>query len=301
MKFYENIEAERERIQKCISRFGWTSDHNLDWYSCCMDNKDGKPVFIEFDDGTGLLTYKYFSEWSIWSDPLCDKDLGADKISEFAEFLLSDQIKEIWCVDVSDSIRPALIKKSTLSVDDIYYSLLWPVMDITSYNPLLPGGHFKDIRNAKSKFYREHKIEILEPKNVAKEDLIKIVDDWKKKVIKKQKEDVYDLKYRNAIENNFRGFLTSRVILADGRPIGFNAGYEVVNSPGRFAGVVGIHDYSINDLGLILWLEDLEWIKNAGYKELDMQGDEDGGGLRFKMQFNPVIERKTNTFSICRQ
>ena len=51
----------------------------------------------------------------------------------------------------------------------------------------------------------------------------------------------------------------------------------------------------------MLWLEDLDWIKNTGYKELDMQGDEGGGGLEFKMQFGPKIERKTDTFSIQRK
>src|SRR3989344_371054 len=298
MKFYENVEAERDRIQNCIQKFGWTSDHNLDWYSGCMNSKDGQPVFVEFDDGTGILTHKYFDKWSVWSDPLCKKSLGTDKISEFASIVLANQIKEVWCVDVSDNIRPILIKRNTLSVDDIYYSLSWPVMDMTSYDPTLPGGHFKDIRNAKNKFYREHKVQIVETNNLKNEDLHEIVNNWKEAVLLKQnEEDVYDLKYHNAIENNFRSFLTSRVLVVDGKPVGFNAGYEVVNYPGRFAGVIGIQDYSINELSLILWLEDLEWIKNAGYKELDMQSDENGG-LKFKMQFNPVIERKTDTFSI---
>ena len=102
-----------------------------------------------------------------------------------------------------------------------------------------------------------------------------------------------------AIKNNFRGFVTSRVMVADGRPVGFNAGYEVPNRPGRFAGIIGLHDYSIKDLGTILWLEDLDWIKNAGYKELDMQGSEPED-LRTKIQFGAIIERKTDTFSITR-
>ena len=87
-------------------------------------------------------------------------------------------------------------------------------------------------------------------------------------------------------------------MVADGKPVGFNAGYEVVNRPGRFAGVIGIHDYSIKDLGTILWLEDLGWIKNSGYKELDMQGNEYEWELKQKTQFGAVIERKTDTFSI---
>ena len=89
-------------------------------------------------------------------------------------------------------------------------------------------------------------------------------------------------------------------MVVDGRPIGFNAGYEVPNMPDRFAGIIGIHDYSFKDLGTILWLEDLDWIKkNTKYKIYDMQGDE-GGGLDSKIRIGGRIERKTDTFSIRR-
>lgn len=172
---------------------------------------------------------------------------------------------------------------------------------MSKYDSSLPGGNFKEIRNAKNKFYREHQVKILEAKDVSKKDLYKIVDDWAKEVGRKQKEDVYDLRYRKIIENNFRGFLTARVLVVDDRPVGFNAGYDVPNHPGRFAGIIGIHDYSIKDLGTILWLEDLEWIKNTGYKELDMQGSEYEWELKQKTQFGGVIERKTDTFSIQRK
>lgn len=300
MKIYEDINTERDRIQACINKFGWTSDHNLDWY---LDSvaEEAIPVFVEFDDGTGLLTHKYSDKWRIWSDPLSRSNNAAEKVGEFSEFIIAGDIKEVWCDDVSDKIYSELKNNNTFKLNDIYYSLLWPVLEMSKYDPFLPGGHFKDIRNARSKFYREHEVKVLKTSELIKEDLLKIVDGWFKEVIKKGKEDVYDLKYRKAIENNFRGFLNSRVMLVDDRPVGINAGYEVPNYSGRFAGVIGIHDYSLTDLGLILWLEDLEWIKNAGYKELDMQGDEEGGGLKFKMQFNPTIERKTETFSIIKK
>ena len=302
MKFYENIEAERERIQNCIRKFGWTSDHNLDWFADCIVSEDGRPVFVEFDDGTGLLTHKYLNKWRIWSDPLCEKQSASDKIFKFADHVLSDEIREVWCDDVSDIIYPELKNSNSLKINDIYYSLQWPVLDMDKYDTSLPGGHFKDIRNARSKFYREHSVEILSTDQLAKEDLLKIVDAWKMEVLKKQEEkDVADLKYQIAIKNNFRGFITSRVMVVDGRPIGFNAGYEVVNSPDRFVGIIGTQDYSVKEMALMLWLEDLNWIKNAGYKELDMQGDEGGGGLEFKMQFGPIIERKTDTFSIMKK
>lgn len=308
MKFYDNIEAERERIQKCIDRFGWTSDHNLDWYLDSIIEEEARPMFVEFDDSTGFLAHKYPNKWRIWSDPLVPRRSSAGLslesemascIEEFSFSVLKDnKVKEVWCDDVSDKIYPELKKNPFLKLNGIYYHLYWPVLDMDKYDPSLPGGHFKEIRNARNKFYREHEINVLQTSELTKEYLLKIVDDWFKEIAKKQKEDVYDLRYRKAIENGFRGFLSSRVMIVDGRPVGFNAGYEVPNHSRRFAGVIGIHDYSMKDLGIALWLEDLEWIKNAGYKELDMQGSEDDGGLKLKLQFGGKIERKTNTFSI---
>ena len=301
MKFYKDIESERGRIEACIKKFGHTSDHNLDWWLCAAITPDAVPVFIQWPDDSGLLAHRCENEWHIWSDPLSRESEMASRIEEFCSHALGDNnIKEVWCDDVADSIFPALKNKPHLKLNDIYFTLLWPVLDMVKYDPSLPGGHFKDIRNAKSKFYREHQVKILDTNDAAKDDLYRIVDDWYSQVIKKQnKEDVFNSKYRVAIKRGFPGFITSRVMIVDGRPIGFNAGYEMPNNPSRFAGIIGLHDYSIKDLGTVLWLEDLEWIKNAGYKELDMQGGEPED-LKTKTQFGAVIERKTDTFSIVR-
>lgn len=301
MIFYENIESERDKIESCIKKFGHTSDHNLDWWTCALVTPDAVPVFVQWPDESGLLTHRCANEWHIWSDPLSLESEMASRIEEFCSHALEDKnIKEVWCDDVADFIYPALKNTRSLKLNDIYFSLQWPVLNMLKYDPSLPGGHFKDIRNAKNKFYREHQVKILNAGDVSKEELCRIVDDWYKRVIKKQnKEDIFDLKYRMAIKNNFRGFVASRVMIVDGRPVGFNAGYEAPNCPGRFAGIIGLHDYSIKDLGVILWLEDLDWIKNAGYKELDMQGSEPED-LKTKTQFGAVVERKTDTFSIQR-
>jgi len=209
---------------------------------------------------------------------------------------LNSGVNEVWCLDVSEEACPSIIKKSPFKVGNIQYSLFWPVLNMLEYDTTLSGGKFKDIRNARNKFYREHKIDVVNCGEIDKKDLHKIVEDWKNIVSKRP--NIYALKYHKVIDNNFKGFLTARVLVVDGKPMGFNAGYEVPNKSGRFAGVVGIHNYSLNDLGTILWLEDLDWIKSAGYKELDMQGSEDDGGLKLKLRFGAVVERKTNTFFI---
>lgn len=298
MKIYEDIETERDRIEACIQKYGWTSDHNLDWFMVCANNESGRPVFVEFDDGTGLLTHKYDSEWRIWSDPLCPKEISLNKISEFAESVISGNIKQIWCDDVSENIYNELKKNSNLEPREIYYSLFWPILNMHKYDPNLPGGNFKEMRNGKNKLYREHKVEIVDATHINAIDLHKIVDAWKQKIsLREDAGDIYDLKYHKIIDKNFKGFKTARALIIDGKTVGFNAGYEVTNHPGRFAGIIGIHDYSLNDLGTMLWLEDLEWIKLNGYKKLDMQGSDDGG-LKLKLRFGAQVERKTDTFSI---
>ena len=270
------------------------------------------PVFVEWPDGSGLLTHRYPDKWRIWSDPLSAETDYSSRIGEFALEIFSarggfalggkdNNIKEIWCDDLSDKIYPELKKNSSLQLNVPYYHLYWPVLDMAIYNPSLPGSHFKEIRNARSKFYREHRVIIQKASDFTQAQLLKIVDDWTVEVNKKQKEDVYDLRYRLLIKNNFRGFTTARVMVVDERPVGFNAGYDVPNYPGRFAGAIGIHDYSVKDLGTVLYLEDLDWIKSAGYKELDMEGSEYEWELKVKTQYGAVIERKTDTFSIQRK
>lgn len=304
IKIYEDIEGERDRIQKCINKYGWTSDHNLDWFlDSDVSQNRGIHNFVEFSDGSGLLASKYKNEWRIWSDPLTTKEKAAEKIIEFSKSILEDEIKEIWCDYVTDHIRPSLLGVGKLKINDIYFSLLYLVLNMEKYDLSLPGGHLKDVRNAKNKFYREHKVEVLDAKNADKEEMYKIIDNWKINAVKKQGLDsVYDNWYRNAINNKFKGFESARLLKVDDKAIGINGGYEVVNNKKRFAGIIGIHNYSHKDLGTILWLEDLEWIKKNSYREVDMQGwEENDPALKFEMRLGAKVERKTNTFSIVKK
>ncbi len=162
MKLYENIEVERDRIEACIKKFGWTSDHNLDWFSVAVISEEGKPAFAEFEDGSGILFHIYSDGWQIWSDPLGDKKMGAERVEEFINFAFKEGIDRVWCNYISDNIYPALSLKKKFKINSIDYSLDWPVLNMEKFDLSLPGGHFKDIRNARSKFNREHKIHVLD-------------------------------------------------------------------------------------------------------------------------------------------
>lgn len=303
IKIYDNIEEERERIEKCIQEYGWTSDHHLDWFSSALVKENGRPSFAQFDDGSGILFHVYSNEWHIWSDPLCDKNNSVVLVSEFIEEAFSQGINTLWLNYISDSIYPSLLKSnSEFKISPIDYTLQWLALDLIKFNLSLPGRHFKDIRNARNKFHRDHKLKSIPFDSKFKDDLNRIIDVWKVNALKKEEEKyVYDLWYRNIVSKEFKNFKTARVIIVDDKAVGFNAGVDVVNNPGRFGAIIGLHDYSISDLGLMMWLEDFEWMIGAGYKVVDMQADEATLKSRNKMQFHPTIERKTDTFCITRK
>jgi len=90
----------------------------------------------------------------------------------------------------------------------------------------------------------------------------------------------------------------ARKALVDGRPVGFNAGWETPNNSSEWSASIGIHDYSVHDLGVALMYEDLVWIKNAGYKTCDLEGS-DASALHFKTQFfDSFTTYKTYTFYV---
>jgi len=171
------------------------------------------------------------------------------------------------------------------------------VVDMISWNPDLPGRHFKELRNALSKFNREHQVKVIPTSELDKKDLHDVVDRW---FVSRDKDGIVVLpgRYHNMINNNFGGTESSRVMLVDDKSVGFNAGWETPNNSSEWSASIGIHDYSVHDLGVALMYEDLVWIKNAGYKTCDLEGS-DPQALRFKTQFfNEFKTYKTYTFYV---
>lgn len=85
-------------------------------------------------------------------------------------------------------------------------------------------------------------------------------------------------------------------MIVDGKVVGFNAGWETPNNPKEWSAAIGLHDFSIKDLGIALLMEDLRWIKDAGYKTCDLEGS-DPPALRFKTQFFPAGHKSYKTYT----
>ena len=292
MRIVENPVEERELIESIMKKHGHTPDHNFDWLMYCSD--EGEPKMAIWDDGYAVWYYKNKNGLVAISDPIAPINKYQEVIGEFLKTLF-DPDRRIRFLDLRDEAHD-IIRNLYPDNYKFDYDIVWPVADMNLFDPELPGGHFKEIRNALSKFNREHKVEIREAISVDKNDLNGIVDRWLDDRTKAGIEELFPVRYHNMIDGNFRGTDSARVMFVDGKAVGFNAGWETPNKPNEWSAAIGLHDFSIKDLGLALLMEDLEWIKRGGYKTCDLEGS-DPPALRFKTQFFSKFDTyKTYTF-----
>lgn len=297
--FLDDPVAYRPILAEAVRRYGHAPEHNVFWYQY-EAHPDQKPVFVSWSDGSRLMTYKEESAWYVFSEPLATPEKKVSVLIQFIIHALKEKdIKKVvveLTAETRKSLRQAL--PETLRDVSINYTLTWPIFDIANFDPALPGRFFKRLRNARNKFYRTYHMDVRDARTVPKADLYNVAERWKK--MRGGTDGTYDHRYRNLIENNFEGTQTARAISVDGRVVAINAGWSVANRPGHYYAGVGIHDYSVSDIGLIMNLEDLEWIKNAGYKTADFGGGEKAL-TNFKKHFGPSTYYKTFVFSIIRR
>ena len=298
MQFLSDVEKKHDIIQASIDKYGYAPEHNFDWYLC--NTEPNQIAVVAFwPDGELLLTHKEKKEWYVFSEPVMPVRDAGTRIAEFASRVFEDvEIKKIVFELRAETRRAALnALPKTLRACAINYTLVWPVMNMKSFDPALPGKHWKHIRNARNAFYRDHKVEVFGAKTREKEELHALIDAWKK--TRPAHDRAYTHTFHHLIDYSFRGTSEARAFVVDGRLRGLNAGWKIPNSD-LYYGSVGIHDYFHRDLGLILYLDDLVWLKERGYSETDMGGGE-GALTAFKNQIFPERWYKTFVFSIVRR
>lgn len=294
MKIIENSLGERESIESIINKYGYTPDHNFDWLMYCSD--EGKPNVALWDEGAvWFCKNSDKKECTIVSDPIAPPEIHQRLLEDLVKHLFGSGINRLLFLDVRTKVH-SFCQTGEMGRYTFYYDIDWPVVNMDLFDPRLPGGKFKDIRNALNKFNREHRVEVKTVDTVDKKDLHGIVDRWTDNRTKAGIEELYPVRYHNMIDGSFRETKSARVMLVDGKAVGFNAGWETPNTTGEWSAAVGTHDFSVKDLGVALLMEDLEWIKKAGYKTCDLEGS-DPPALRFKTQFFSKFDTyKTYTF-----
>lgn len=299
LKFYDDVIAARPLIEETIQRFGYAPEHNFDWYRFCTED-DEKNIFVADDHGGGLLTMLENEKSRVFSSPLAPFSRRVPLLVGYLERIFQmPNIKKVW-FELEAPLRKEFLcmLPKCFKSNPINYTLTWPIMDMKTFDSILPGGHYKFLRKEKHRFYRNHIVTVLDAKEFEdKESLHAIIDAWKER--RKAHDKTYCGEYHNMINDNFKGTTIARVFIVDGKAVGINAGWMIPNS-NRFYGAIGIHDYSVPNLGAMLYLEDLEWLKIHGYGEVDMGGGE-GALTEFKKEFLPESFYKTHVFSVVKR
>jgi len=295
MKIYE---SDFETIaRKCIAMYGNCEEHHYEHFLNFADKKK-KPFFFDFS-GYGVLAFKFKDgkTWQVMREILAPKEKRTKIMLDFADYVLNKLKAETLKIELVEDTREDLLKhlqEKKLRALKVNYYLDWPLFDIEKWDDNLHGGDFKNLRNIKNKFYREHKVEFVPHDELGKEELKRIVHDWRKN--RKNSNQAKYHEYLHAIDSGFQGFDETRIMIVDGKVRAITAGWKVANSE-QYYSSLGIIDYSIDRLSEIANLDDLSYLNSRGYKIVNFGGSEDKL-LEFKKKFKPSSMYRTYIFSV---
>ncbi|MBW2992065.1 DUF2156 domain-containing protein [Candidatus Woesearchaeota archaeon] len=300
MKIIENNFEELAKTS--INKHGNCEEHNYEHF-LYLGTSAKIPVFISFDNDMAILALKSATGkvWYVVREVLAPEEKKLEIFLEFADYILNKQDNERLQIEVEDSFRNELLKnldRINLRACPVNYHLDWPLFDMEKWDGhLMPGKDWKKLRNIKNKFYKNHKIEIKKPEEVDKEELKRIITEWKSE--RNAEDFARHQEYLNVVDSDFKGFDEARVLVVDDKPRAITAGWKVPNSDHYYSSL-GVLDYSIDRLGEIANLDDLNYLKSKGYKIVNFGGS-DGDLLEFKKKFKPHSQYRTYIFSLMRR
>ncbi len=296
-KVYEsNFEA---IARKCIMKYGNCEEHHYEHFLNFADDKK-KPMFAEFS-GQGILAFKFKDgkTWQVMREVLAPKEQRTTIMLEFADYVLNKLKADTLKIELIDDTRKDLLKhlkEKKLRALKVNYYLDLPLFEMDKWDENLSGKDFKNLRNVKNKFYKEHKVEFVSHDKVTKDELKRIVHDWRKS--RRNTNHASYQEYLNIIDSDFKGFDETRIMIVDGKHRAITAGWRVPNSE-QYYSSLGLIDYSLDRLSEIANLDDLTYLKSKGYKIVNFGGSEDKL-LEFKKKFKPNSMYRTYIFSIKR-
>lgn len=312
MEFLEADSKETESVaERAIAAYGYAAEHNFQWYLHCggeyesskrLGMKKEKNIFVRFGGGFGLLTKEDKGTiYSVFSEPIAPAEHRGRVLSEYAVYVLKSLSAKKVVFDIESETREKFLAVLPSDLRALppskAYSLVAPVVNVSAFDSKLRGKSNENPRYRRNKFFREHSLEVKNVNDAEVDVLNNIVEEWKK--FRHAQGRAACERYYNLIASGFKGTERARVFVVDGRPVGFSAGWPIPNSSSYYLGVV-LHDYSLPSLGVIIYLETLEWLKGSAYTHVDL-----GGGDKpitdFKNQFQPESWYTTYSFSVVKK
>lgn len=302
MKVISDIAKHEKKIKSSISKFGYCAEHNYMHYFYMQNAKEKNAVFDFGKDKLLLANVNNKNKWFLFPNGiLAPKNERYSLLKKFLDYaLIKMKTKKIF-VEADEELRREILNKLKNSKKyracSYAYILYWPLYNMSKFDDKLRGKEWKKLRNIKNRFYKQHKIKVVDSKKVPKEELKKILDMWLRK--RQVRERVKKQYYANLIESNFKGTDMAKTLIVDGKPCSITAGWKIPNSNNYYSHV-GILDYSHEGLGEVANIIDLKQLKRKNYEYADFGGSTKAL-LYFKKKFKPERIYKTYVFSIVRR
>ena len=291
-----------DKIQQSINKFGSKPEQNV-YYYLNDSSKNTKNMLFDFG-GDKLILASYNESLNVWylfpSGILAPEEDSLSALLQFCYHCLEARRCKKIVMEVEDGLFhqfKAELKKEAfsmfkiLNINQIYY---WPVIDLSSWDCNLKGKRWRKLRKMKNKFYKNKNIRNVPSMEFSKSALKKIVFDWKQN--RKGSDRANSTLYLNFIDNGFLGVDYAMSICLDNEPCSISAGWRIPNTNSFYSSIM-LHNYKINGLGEVMYLESLNELKNMKFDSVDLGGS-DKDLLLFKQKFQPSYKYKTLEFSI---
>lgn len=295
MEFITDNDQLRGLLARAIEYYGWAPEHNLFDFIYATDVETENNC-IYFPDGCALMAKRHGRTWWLLAEPIAGIERRVPVVVEFlAAVFKNHQAQKVYC-ELSKETRRGVVKSLPpfLRACRVNYSLQWPIFDLAMFDPELKGNFYKNVRSVKNQFYTKHRVTISPADTAPSAALHSIIDAWSKN--RGGRDIVFSEYYHNFVKNRFEGTDSARVIIVDKIARAINGGWRIPNSK-RFYKAIGIHDYSLPGLGDIAMIEELTWLKSAGFESADFGGGE-ASVTNFKKRFGPSEFYKTFYFSV---
>ncbi len=302
MEVIDTIDESKNKIIDSIKKYGFMYEHNY-WSFYNQSTAYAKPFFFRFDGSCGILSLRYKSGvWEMIGEILAPEEERLELFSYFLEYVLITKNDKKVLVTIPEKFYQkiiAMLKKSDrYRITKPVKTYLNPVFSMEKWDKNLTGKRWKKLRNIKNRFLKSYNVETIPSNEVNKEKLIDIVLKWRKYRPRINK-TYYTQMYINFIKNNFEGADMSWTILINGEPCTITAGWSIPNSENYYS-AIGLYNYKYIGLGELANIDDLNKIKEKGYKYADF-GYSGDSLLQFKKKFGPEYYYTTYYFYIVKK
>jgi lysylphosphatidylglycerol synthetase-like protein (DUF2156 family) len=277
---HEGDEADalaRERI----AAHGFAAEHNADYFRYYTGEHERRVFFLSAE-GYGLMAYRSETgeSWELLSEPVAPQHARAALTLEFLNRAFAEGAREA-SIELEEHAHRQLIGivQSRYFVEEIE-TLVWPLLDLRRFDAGLPGGRNKPLRNACTRFGREHAYAVVDAREAPASQLHAIVEAWATR--RPASHEAYTLDYHRLIDDRART-IDAYAFVVDGQPQGLFGGWRIPNSRDYYLHLL-LHSYEHWGLGEMVTLSAIHWAKDAGYERMDMGGS-DEPLLAFKRRF----------------